>query len=583
VSVVTVSNTAQLQASLASAHGGDTILLQAGTYSGVSLYHQDFGAGITISSADPTHQAVLTNFNMDTVQGVTFSHLDLQVLTPAYVGFNIYSSSHISFDQDHVYGQPGAPDANVEGMRFFDSSYIAFTNSEVEQLAHGVSVARSDHILIAGNNIHNVNSDALDLSQVSDAMIRGNVLHDFFPTDGNHPDAIQFGTAGTTVASHDVTISDNLIYRGSGENTQGIFMGDEVGNLAFQNFSITGNTIIGTGSSALRATHNSGLAINGNNLVTLAGGDATNLLIQSSDHVTSASNTASSISMTAANGNTNVVETNDVGNAASVDDQGASVIQQWLATHLVGPQGQAPVSPPPPPPVSPPPPPVVLSPEPAAPTGGQSSAPSPGENLVATVGHTQIIAGSGDDTITGGATADYLHGGAGNDTISGGAVFDDINGMLGNDTAHGNAGDDWVVGGKGDDMLFGDAGGDIVWGNLGNDTLDGGDGVDQVRGGQGDDVLNGGAGDDFISGDLGNDTVSGGAGADTFHANSDGGVDRVLDFHAAEGDRVQIDNGTDYVVQQVGADTVIDMGHDGQVILVGVQMSTLAPGWIFGA
>jgi len=33
----------------------------------------------------------------------------------------------------------------------------------------------------------------------------------------------------------------------------------------------------------------------------------------------------------------------------------------------------------------------------------------------------------------------------------------------------------------------------------------------------------------------------------------------------------------------VGADTVIDMTGGGQMVLVGVQMSTLTAGWIFGA
>jgi hypothetical protein len=33
----------------------------------------------------------------------------------------------------------------------------------------------------------------------------------------------------------------------------------------------------------------------------------------------------------------------------------------------------------------------------------------------------------------------------------------------------------------------------------------------------------------------------------------------------------------------VGADTVIDMGAGNQMILVGVQMSTLTGSWIFGA
>ena len=36
-------------------------------------------------------------------------------------------------------------------------------------------------------------------------------------------------------------------------------------------------------------------------------------------------------------------------------------------------------------------------------------------------------------------------------------------------------------------------------------------------------------------------------------------------------------------VAQVGADTVINMTGGGQMVLVGVQLSTLPDGWIFGA
>jgi len=213
---------------------------------------------------------------------------------------------------------------------------------------------------------------------------------------------------------------------------------------------------------------------------------------------------------------------------------------------------------------------------------------STNDDLQANAQFAEVHAGDGNDTIQGASVSDYLRGDAGDDSISGGAQFDDINGNMGNDTLHGNAGDDWVVGGKDNDIQFGDAGDDIVWGNLGNDTLDGGDGNDQVRGGQGDDILTGGAGNDFISGDRGADTESGGAGADIFHGSQDAGIDRVLDFNLAEGDRVMLDPGTTFTIGQVGADTVIDMGPSAsgapnQMILVGVQMSTLTGSWIFGA
>jgi serralysin len=203
-------------------------------------------------------------------------------------------------------------------------------------------------------------------------------------------------------------------------------------------------------------------------------------------------------------------------------------------------------------------------------------------------GDDVLDGGDGDDDVFGGLGADtivdpggdnYLRGDDGNDYILGGVGFDDINGNMGDDTADGGAGDDWIVGGKDNDRLFGDVGNDLVYGNLGNDTLDGGGGADTIRGGQGDDVLQGGVGDDFLSGDRGSDTLTGGAGADNFHTFVDAGIDRVLDFSAAQGDRVTLDLGATFTVAQVDADTVVSFSG-GQVILVGVSMSSLLAGSI---
>jgi serralysin len=194
-----------------------------------------------------------------------------------------------------------------------------------------------------------------------------------------------------------------------------------------------------------------------------------------------------------------------------------------------------------------------------------------------------VFGGAGADTIDGGTDgSNYLRGDDGNDQITGGAGFDDINGNKGNDVAHGGLGDDWVVGGQDNDQLFGDDGGDIVYGNLGADTTDGGAGADLVRGGQGNDILTGGAGNDWLSGDRGDDTITGGAGADTFHGSQDAGIDRITDFNYAEGDRVVFDPGTTYTIAQQGADVVITMGPGNQMILAGVQLSSLGSGWILG-
>ncbi|MCR5880906.1 M10 family metallopeptidase [Phenylobacterium sp. J367] len=207
-----------------------------------------------------------------------------------------------------------------------------------------------------------------------------------------------------------------------------------------------------------------------------------------------------------------------------------------------------------------------------------------GDTLVGNTAANTLQGRQGNDSISGGAGQDYLRGDEGNDSLTGGAAFDDINGNMGDDRAWGGDGDDWVVGGKDNDALFGEAGADIVYGNLGDDTCEGGAEADIVRGGQGNDVVKGDAGDDWLAGDRGNDTLTGGLGADIFHSHGDAGIDRVLDFSRAEGDRVNLLAGTTYSVAQVGADVVISMPvGGGQVILVGVQLSSLTGDWLFGA
>jgi serralysin len=103
-----------------------------------------------------------------------------------------------------------------------------------------------------------------------------------------------------------------------------------------------------------------------------------------------------------------------------------------------------------------------------------------------------------------------------------------------------------------------------------------------VRGGQQNDVLTGGAGDDYLSGDRDNDTVTGGAGADVFHTFGAAGLDRITDFSLADGDRVQLDPGDTWTLAQVGGDAVVTISGQAQLVLAGVQASSLTGAWIFG-
>jgi Ca2+-binding RTX toxin-like protein len=202
-------------------------------------------------------------------------------------------------------------------------------------------------------------------------------------------------------------------------------------------------------------------------------------------------------------------------------------------------------------------------------------------NVIASSGGADTVsAGAGDDTVAGGSLNDVLQGNQDQDSIAGGGGDDLIYGGQGDDVLQGDAGDDVLFGDKGADRVSGGQGADLMQGGQGDDYLSGDVGDDVVRGGQGDDRVFGGDGSDFLSGDRGDDTLTGGAGADTFYSFGGAGIDLISDFNRAEGDHIQLEAGTAYTVSQVGADVHIDMTGGAEIILAGVQLSSLTGDWI---
>jgi Ca2+-binding RTX toxin-like protein len=119
--------------------------------------------------------------------------------------------------------------------------------------------------------------------------------------------------------------------------------------------------------------------------------------------------------------------------------------------------------------------------------------------------------------------------------------------------------------------------GETFTGTSGKDTLRGTDRDDVLEGGAKRDKLFGGDGDDTLNGGEGNDVVTGGDGADTFTFDSlNFGNDRIKDFDASEGDRLDFsriaDELSDLTILQSGGDTLIEAGN-GSIQLNGVKVS----------
>ena len=132
-----------------------------------------------------------------------------------------------------------------------------------------------------------------------------------------------------------------------------------------------------------------------------------------------------------------------------------------------------------------------------------------GEGTDTLINIEDIFGSSGNDSLTGNASANYLDGLAGDDFLSG---------LDGNDFLFGDDGKDILNGGAGNDFLGGEAGDDSLNGGLGNDFLFGGDGNNTLVGGGGADFLVGGAGNDFYQ--LDGTTAQGSIISDTGGINS---------------------------------------------------------------
>lgn len=224
-------------------------------------------------------------------------------------------------------------------------------------------------------------------------------------------------------------------------------------------------------------------------------------------------------------------------------------------------------------------------------------------NLAAGVAHGAEI---GSDTLEG---IEAVIAGAGDDRLTGDENDNFLSGMDGDDTIEGGDGDDILVGGDGDDIVSGGRGNDTVRVHArhrndddddddddddGDDVYSGGDGIDTldlsellqavladveegmargreigndrmdgfeiVIGGRGDDVLIGGRGDDVLHGRDGDDLLIGGAGDDRLDGGD--GNDRFVVLLTPDGN-----DGDDAIDGDDGEDT-----YDASRTLQGVRV-----------
>ncbi|KQR88064.1 right-handed parallel beta-helix repeat-containing protein [Sphingomonas sp. Leaf343] len=567
-----VKDTAGLLNVLKTAKSGDTVYLQQGTYSGVNLSNMQIAGNVTITSLNAAKPAVLTDLKINNSKGLTISGLELDAgIKNVDMPFQVLNSSNVVLDKLFVHGvlDNDASD-DVRGMLVRNSSNVTVSNSRFEQLTDALCHIDSNGVTFSGNSFTGLRDNGIAGGGTSNLTIKNNVFTNFDHTGDIHPDAIQVWTTNTKASASNITISGNTFDRGTGSVVQGIWVRDEVGNLPFQNVTISGNTIVGAAYNGIGVMGANNLTVSQN---TVIGRDDQGswIRVQNATGAVVTENVASDFSYV----NAEVTKSANVltGIASSAT---ASALSAWLKLNDRSPDlankyeaqilGR-----------------VALM--------GYVDDPLPGgrPDHGYTFTAVQVNGTAGADNLRAGVVGDYtLNGGAGNDTMTGGArgtttmsggVGDDtyvvksardivvesanegtdtvathvnytmsanvenVRLMAGGLTVHGNelanimsgsAGDNVMYGEGGNDNLQGGAGADTLYGGSGNDTLKGDEGNDRLYGEEGNDLLYGGAGNDVLDGGAGTNVLDGGAGADKLYGGSgqDTFVYRTADFRA---------------------------------------------------
>ena len=277
---ITVSTAAQLSTALKQATGGETVLLNAGSYGSLNLSGITFPSNVTVASANPNAPAVFTGLHLKNVSnlsfdGVTFDY-QAAVGAPEWTAlFTISGGQNLAirdstFDGDVARGLSAAKDGYGTGKGLVVDGVNGFTleSSEMSSYYVGLQVFKSQNVRIAGNDMSGFRSDASDFAQIDGIVIENNYIHDFrtAPGTGDHPDMIQFWTANTTVPSKNIVIRGNHLDIGNGDLTQSVFMGSENGFNYF-NVLIEDNAIYNGHINAIRLAGTQGLTIRNNTIL----------------------------------------------------------------------------------------------------------------------------------------------------------------------------------------------------------------------------------------------------------------------------------------------------------------------------
>jgi Right handed beta helix region len=202
-----------LDAALAAARPGDSVLVRAGRYAGQTVSGAAGGAGerrVTIAAAEGESVVVAGTLRLARVDGVIVEGLSLRGGT----GLSLDRTRGVVVRRNSLVATDPAPTSagiQVTGSCCAGNADLLIEDNHIDRrgVGDGIDLAGgdADGLTIRGNLIEDVGEDHLHLDARTPGppvVVEDNVLRDANPQAGAHSDAIQFTKDGTFVVRRNV-------------------------------------------------------------------------------------------------------------------------------------------------------------------------------------------------------------------------------------------------------------------------------------------------------------------------------------------------------------------------------------------
>lgn len=246
-----VSSAAQLERTLRTAPPGSIILLSSGRYPELKITNIEVQKNITVTSENATQPAVISGISLKAVSGLTFRNISIVPggdggSTLKY-GVLVLDCADLAFVDMTFRGAGDRVDPSiVSAVMLRNSNKILVERSHFTFFHHGLAMLDSTNVHLRLNEFENMQTDSIRGGGISDAVIEYNVMTGYHPVQTDHPDGIQLWSTNQKEPGRNIAIRDNLVVRGDGEPTQGVFVRDTKNTTPFENLTITGNLVIGS-------------------------------------------------------------------------------------------------------------------------------------------------------------------------------------------------------------------------------------------------------------------------------------------------------------------------------------------------